>query len=498
MALLDVSQVSVSFGGLQALNNVSIDVEVGHVTGLIGPNGAGKTTLFNVVTGLLGPNAGRVELDGRDITRRKPHQRARLGIGRTFQRLETFGSLTARENVLVAAEMRRGWSRDRSRTPGVIADEILDRVGLRAVADDRVDRLPTGTARLVELGRALATEPRVLLLDEPSAGLNESETATLGSLLREVAGSGLGVLLVEHDMAFVMGTCARIHVLDFGRIISVGSPVDVQGDETVRAAYLGEAEERPQKAPAAASSDGEATREARLPALELRDVHAGYGTIDVLHGVSLTVPTGSVFALLGPNGAGKSTTLKIASGQIAPNSGDVLLFGESVGGKSSDALARAGVCAIPEGRGIFPNLTVTENLRMATYTGPHLGELEERTFTRFPRLRDRRKQVAGTLSGGEQQMLSMARALTTNPKVLLLDELSMGLAPIIVEELYEIVARIAAEQVSILIVEQFAHEVLDVAQTAAIMIHGRIQLFGAPRQIAEELDAAYLGLAQQN
>jgi ABC-type branched-subunit amino acid transport system ATPase component len=421
-----------------------------------------------------------------------------FSIGSTFQRLETFGSLTARENLLVAAEMRRGWSRDRSRTPVAVADEILDRVGLRDVADDRVDRLPTGTARLVELGRALATEPRVLLLDEPSAGLNESETATLGALLREVAGSGLGVLLVEHDMAFVMGTCERIHVLDFGRIISVGTPRDVQADETVRAAYLGEAEERSRHAPAVASNDGEDTREARPAALELRDVHAGYGTIDVLHGVSLKVPTGSVFALLGPNGAGKSTTLKIASGQIAPSSGEVLLFGTPVAGKSSDALARAGVCAIPEGRGIFPNLTVVENLRMATYTGPHLGELEERAFTRFPRLRDRRRQLAGTLSGGEQQMLSMARALTTDPKVLLLDELSMGLAPIIVEELYEIVARIAAEDVSILIVEQFAHEVLDVAETAAIMLHGHIELVGAPHQIAQELDAAYLGLAQQN
>jgi branched-chain amino acid transport system ATP-binding protein len=499
MALLDVRQVSVSFGGLQALSDVSIDVQVGHVTGLIGPNGAGKTTLFNVVTGLLGPNAGWVELDGRDITRRKPHQRARLGIGRTFQRLETFGSLTARENVLVAAEMRRGWSHDRKRSPSAIADEILERVGLQAVAEDRVDRLPTGTARLVELGRALATEPRVLLLDEPSAGLNESETATLGTLLREVAGSGLAVLLVEHDMSFVMGTCERIHVLDFGRIISVGTPAEVQGDETVRAAYLGEGEEHERTAPAAASSDGGGTTGAAgPPALELRDVHAGYGTIEVLHGVSLTVPTGSVFALLGPNGAGKSTALKVASGQIAPTSGDVRLFGSSVQGKSSDALARAGICAIPEGRGIFPNLTVTENLRMATYTGPSIGELEDRAFTRFPRLRDRRKQLAGTLSGGEQQMLSMARALTTDPKVLLLDELSMGLAPIVVEELYEIVARIVAEDVSILIVEQFAHEVLDVAETAAIMLHGRIQLTGHPHQIAEELDAAYLGLAQQN
>jgi ABC-type branched-subunit amino acid transport system ATPase component len=465
---------------------------------LIGPNGAGKTTLFNVVTGLLAPNTGRVDLDGRDITRRKPHQRARLGIGRTFQRLETFGSLTARENVLVAAEMRRGWSHDRKRSPAVIADEILERVGLQEVAEDRVDRLPTGTARLVELGRALATQPRVLLLDEPSAGLNESETATLGELLREVAGSGLAVLLVEHDMSFVMGTCERIHVLDFGRIISVGTPTEVQGDDTVRAAYLGEDEEQERKAPAAASGDGGNAGTAAPPALELRDIHAGYGTIDVLHGVSLTVPTGSVFALLGPNGAGKSTMLKVASGQIAPNAGEVRLFGSSVQGKSSDALARAGVCAIPEGRGIFPNLTLTENLRMATYTGPHMSELEERAFTRFPRLRDRRKQLAGTLSGGEQQMLAMARALTTDPKVLLLDELSMGLAPIVVEELYEIVARIAAEDVSILIVEQFAHEVLDVAETAAIMLHGQIQLTGRPHQIADELDAAYLGLAQPN
>jgi branched-chain amino acid transport system ATP-binding protein len=496
MGLLDVRQVSVSFGGLQALSEVSIDVQVGHVTGLIGPNGAGKTTLFNVITGLLGPSSGWVELDGRDITRRKPHQRARLGIGRTFQRLETFGSLTARENVLVAAEMRRGWSHDRKRSPSVVADEILERVGLQEVAGDRVDRLPTGTARLVELGRALATQPRVLLLDEPSAGLNESETATLGTLLREVAGSGLAVLLVEHDMSFVMGTCERIHVLDFGRIISVGTPTEVQGDDTVRAAYLGEGEDHERTAPAAASRDGGGTT--GPPALDLRDVRAGYGTIEVLHGVSLTVPTGSVFALLGPNGAGKSTALKVASGQIAPTSGEVRLFGSSVKGKSSDALARAGICAIPEGRGIFPNLTVTENLRMATYTGPSMAELEDRAFNRFPRLRDRRKQLAGTLSGGEQQMLAMARALTTDPKVLLLDELSMGLAPIVVEELYEIVARIAAEDVSILIVEQFAHEVLDVAETAAIMLHGAIQLTGRPHQIAEELDAAYLGLAQPN
>src|SRR5262249_39618468 len=208
--------------------------------------------------GSQAPTAGPTGPEGRDTTRRKPHQRARLGIGRTFQRLETFGSLTARENVLVAAEMRRGWAHDRSRSPGVIADEILARVGLQSVADDRVDRLPTGTARLVELGRALALPPRVLFPHEPPARLHQPATATLGALLREVAGSGLAVLLVEHDMSFVMGTCERIHVLDFGRIISVGTPADVQSDDTVRAAYLGEAEEHERKAPAAAMShDGD-------------------------------------------------------------------------------------------------------------------------------------------------------------------------------------------------------------------------------------------------
>jgi len=508
MSLLDVREVSVRFGGLQALDQVSLDVEVGHVTGLIGPNGAGKTTLFNVVTGLLTPNAGRVTLEGDDITRARPHQRARLGIGRTFQRLETFGTLTARENVLVAAET--AWSR-RKGAPAETTDGILERIGIADVAGERVDRLPTGTARLVELGRALATHPRVLLLDEPSAGLNEVETGTLGALLRDLAGTGLAVLLVEHDMAFVMGTCERIHVLDFGKIIAVGTPAQVQGNAEVRTAYLGEgAKERPTEAIVGtvietagqiAGEDGAGAAKpvtGVAPALELRDVTAGYGPIDVLHGVSLSVPVGSVFALLGPNGAGKSTTLKVASGQIEPSGGDALLHGRSIRGRSADALARVGLCSIPEGRGIFPNLTVIENLRMATYAGQSFAQLEDRALTRFPRLRDRRKQVAGTLSGGEQQMLSMARALATDPKVLLLDELSMGLAPLIVEELYEAVARIVAEDVSILIVEQFAHEVLDVAETAAIMLHGRIDYVGNPKEIGEQLDAAYLGLSSNN
>ncbi|MBM3671861.1 MAG: ATP-binding cassette domain-containing protein [Actinobacteria bacterium] len=497
MALLETVDISVRFGGLQALDGVSIGVESGRVTGLIGPNGAGKTTLFNVITGLQAPTSGRVVLDESDLTFEKPHKRARSGIGRTFQRLETFGALTVRENVLVAAEMRKGWSRERFDVHGLV-EEIIERVNLTSVAAERVDQLPTGTARLVELARALAAKPRVLLLDEPSAGLNETETGTLGALLNELASTGLGVLLVEHDMSFVMGTCQYIHVLDFGRLIAAGDPATVQRDEGVRAAYLGsERDERPAAPPKLTITSDKASG---APAIDttnamfaLDGITAGYGTIDVLEGVDLAVMPGRVFALLGPNGAGKSTTLKVASGQIKPTHGRVMFEGQDVTATKADELARRGVCLVPEGRGIFPNLTVLENLRMATFSGTPYQEVLDRSFERFPRLSERSKQVAGTLSGGEQQMLSMARGLAINPKVLLLDELSMGLAPLIVEELYGVVKRIAEDDVSILVVEQFAHEVLGVADVAAIMLHGRVTYRGDPAEVGAALEAAYLG-----
>ena len=238
MARLDVAGVEVRFGGVVALRGVDLTVDPGAVTGLIGPNGAGKTTLFNVITGLQKAQAGSVRLDGQEIAALPPHRRARLGIARTFQRLEVFGSLTVRENILVAAEIRRRWSRDGS-NPRRVADEVIAQVGLSPVSRVRCDTLPTGMARLVEVGRALATRPSVLLLDEPSSGLDEQETDELGALLRRLADQGVAVLLVEHDVELVMSVCRRIHVLDFGRILAVGTPAEIQADPDVRAAYLG-------------------------------------------------------------------------------------------------------------------------------------------------------------------------------------------------------------------------------------------------------------------
>ena len=231
------------------------------------------------------------------------------------------------------------------------------------------------------------------------------------------------------------------------------------------------------------------------PALELIDVRAAYGRIEVLHGVSLVIPPGKVFALLGPNGAGKSTVLKVVSGRLVPTAGCVHIAGSHVNGAKPHRLARAGVCSIPEGRGIFPNLDVAENLRMIAFRGGlRIQDIEEQAYMRFPVLGERRAQLAGTLSGGEQQMLAMARALVTDPSLLLLDEISMGLAPRIVSQLYEIVGQLANEGIALLVVEQFARTALAIADVAAIMVHGVITQAGPPDALSDEVSAAYLGV----
>jgi branched-chain amino acid transport system ATP-binding protein len=229
------------------------------------------------------------------------------------------------------------------------------------------------------------------------------------------------------------------------------------------------------------------------PVLELIGVRAGYGRIEVLHGVDLALPRRTVLALLGPNGAGKSTLLKVASGRLRASAGHVHLGGAHVNKASSDALARAGLCAIPEGRAIFPNLTVTENLRLTAYTGASVDRVQDIAFTRFPRLAARANQLAGSMSGGEQQMLAMARALATNPAVLLVDELSMGLAPLVVRELYELVWALARDGVGVLVVEQFADAALAVADRVAVLAHGRVVASGSPEDIAPQLSTLYLG-----
>jgi branched-chain amino acid transport system ATP-binding protein len=504
---LVVADVSVLFGGLLALDAVGLDVAAGEIHGLIGPNGAGKTTLFNVITGLQKPTRGTVHLASHDVTRSRPHVRSRRGLGRTFQRLELFGTLTARENVQMAAEVERRGRRG-GRTAREEAEYQLARVGILHVADHTADSLPTGLARLVELARTLATSPTVLLLDEPSSGLNAEESHALGGVLTQVAGEGMAVLLVEHDMALVMGICHRLDVLDNGQVIACGDPSSVRSNARVQEAYLGVdaplggARPAPPKVPAVARGvatscgSGPGTDQPAAMAISVENVRAGYGRIEVLHGISLDVPSGSALALLGSNGAGKSTLLKVISGQLTPTAGKVEVEGRPLGRHAAESLARSGMCTVPEARSIFPNLTVSENLLMYTFRrrGLRPAEVEERAMARFPSLGSRRRQLAGTLSGGEQRMLSMARALATEPRILLLDELSMGLAPLVVAELYEVVGTLVSSgDLTIVMVEQFVHTALRIADQAVVMVNGELVRRGTPDEIRAEVMGAYLG-----
>jgi branched-chain amino acid transport system ATP-binding protein len=262
MALLDVTGVTVRFGGVTAVDDANISAEAGRITGLIGPNGAGKTTLFNVITGLLPPTAGRVRFRNVDISRSTPNARAKAGMARTFQRLEAFGSLTVRENVQVAREIHggvRSWFRHHNDTA---VDELLERVGITQYAAQRADSVPTGVARLLEMARALAIDPKLLLLDEPSSGLDEAETENFGILLRALAGQGAAILMVEHDMDLVMSVCDVIHVLEFGKVIASGTAAEIRADRKVQAAYLGFTDDSDE---AALASPAETTME--LPAV---------------------------------------------------------------------------------------------------------------------------------------------------------------------------------------------------------------------------------------
>jgi branched-chain amino acid transport system ATP-binding protein len=242
LALLETHDIVMKFGGITAVDRVSLSVEGGRIHGLIGPNGAGKTTTFNIISGLQEATSGQVSFDGDDVTRESVHQRARRGIARTFQRLEVFGSLSVRDNIRTAVEIHRSWSGDRARQVRERTEDLVDLVGVRDFADQRADAIPTGVARLTELGRALAIQPRVLLLDEPSSGLNEEETHEFGTLLERLARDGMAILMVEHDVELVMRVCEWIDVLDFGRLIASGPPALIREDPTVQAAYLGTAE----------------------------------------------------------------------------------------------------------------------------------------------------------------------------------------------------------------------------------------------------------------
>jgi branched-chain amino acid transport system ATP-binding protein len=490
---LTVEDLSIAFGGVQAASGVTLSAEPGRITALIGPNGAGKTTVLNMIGGFYQPDAGSIRLGETELAGASAARVGRAGIARTYQTTQLFGSLSVLDNVL--AGLRRG----RLGNPFVAAagtsergeaEGLLAFVGYKGPLEVPARDLPHVDRRLVEIARALATRPRVLLLDEPAAGLMRADKVLLVGVLRRLAEAGLAVILVEHDMALVMGLSDHVVVLDTGRPIAAGPPEKVRGERKVRDAYLGagEAARRPRAAPLPANPP-------RL--LSAEALRAGYGGLPVLDGISFEVGAGELVTLLGANGAGKSTTLRALSGLLRPVSGSITLAGAAVEKSAAHRMVRAGLILVPEGRQVFPELSVRDNLMLGAHTrrGADLNGEIAALVQRFPRLSERMDSRAGLLSGGEQQMLAIARGLMGRPQVLLLDEPSLGLAPTMIDELFSTLADLRDQGITILLVDQMAALALAVADRGYVLELGRIVRTDTAPALAKDpaLEAAYLG-----
>lgn len=502
--ILEVKGVSKRFGGVQAVSDVSFSIGSEQICGLIGPNGAGKTTLFNLVSGVYAPDAGSIQILGARAEGKPAHRIARLGVARTFQNLQLFDALTVRENVMVGlaqaapptlASSLLAFSRRRQREEEdrVAADGYLARVGLSGTFDRMARDLSFGEQRLLEVARALATRPRLLLLDEPASGLSRGEVAQLVALLRDLRADNLSIFLIEHDVSTVMNVADHVVVLNHGRKIAEGPPQAVRNDPAVIEAYLGTAGGAPR-----------VSTEPPPPGRRMLTVDklvSSRGALQVLREVSFDVIEGEVAGIVGPNGAGKSTLLGTIAGLYPPRAGRVRLGDEPIERQPAERVVQRGISLVPERREIFTGLSVRKNLALGAYaryrrsTRKQIDADIEHVFVLFPRLRELASARAGSLSGGEQQMLAIGRGLMARPRLLMLDEPSLGLAPRLVAEIFRVLSTLKKAGTSILIVEQNARAVFEIAHRVSVLERGRIVMTGTPAQLADDARVveAYLG-----
>lgn len=486
MSLLEARGLTKRYGGVTALDELDLTIGPGEVVGVMGPNGAGKSTLLKTLLGEVRPDSGQVLLEGRDVTRWPSHRIARAGLALANQVPRPFAQLTVEQNLRLASLA----SGDRQRD-----FDVLALCGLTDKASRPAGSLGLLDLKRLELARALSLHPRVLLLDEVGAGLVAHETEQLVDIVRKVHAEGVALMVVEHVEGLIRELADRVVVIDWGRKIAEGSPADVSADPTVRAIYLGEG------ASAVRTSEPRLrdTAASEPPLLELDDVTAGYGKAVALDGVSLEVRAGEVVSVLGANGAGKTTLTRVVTGLVPTRSGSVRMSGVAVDAEPPHVRLRHGVSCCPEGRRIFGELTVEENLLLGGYTLDRAARDEEaaRLCERFPVLAERRNQRAGTMSGGQQQLLAMARALMSRPRLLILDEASLGLSPVAVEVMYDAVASLRETGLAVLLIEQNAHRSLAVADHAYVLDRGRVTYDGPPQDLADErrLSEAYFGAA---
>lgn len=493
--LLDAENVTVKFSGVTAVDHVDLRVASGEFVAVIGANGAGKTTLFNAISGYV-PSEGTVRLAGEDVSKLEATQLARAGISRTFQIPRLANQLTVWENVLLGSLLGSGRREAQER-----AWLIIEAIGLADVAYDTVEKLGPGTRRRVEIARVVATRPRVILLDEALAGMSTEEIEEVRGAIAALRGWGIeGIVGVEHVLSAVRDLADRMVALDFGKVVAEGTPDEVLEHEKVVSSYLGTGGEEEDEE---AEEVGPAPKLARVASPENRstmtveDLVAGYGQVRVLWNVGLTLAPGEFIGVLGASGAGKTTLCRALTGACTVHEGSVALDAEAITGKPAHVVARMGVSHVPSSRELFPELSVEDNLRLGAvdWRGEDTERLLGEVLELFEELHPLLSRNAGALSGGQQQMVAIGRALMREPRLLILDEPSTGLAPIVVKRLMSVLRVLADRGVAVMVVEQNAVETLRVVDSAYVLQEGRIVFKGTAEKIRDDprLAGAYLG-----
>ncbi len=487
-AVLEVGGIAKSFGGIKAVQGVSFAVKDRTLHALIGPNGAGKTTAFNLISGMFAPDTGKVTLANRQVAGMSPEAITTAGIGRSFQITNLFPTLTIEENVRLAAQARDPkrfsiWSPSGGlENVNRETAAIISTMGLAGVEKAEAGSLSYGGQRLLDMAVAIATKPRILLLDEPLAGLASAERDRVGRLIKQIS-TDIPVLLVEHDIDRVFELADHVTVMNEGQVLVDGTVEDARSSPKVQEVYIGSgAHALAEKArPTAAKPE---------VLLTLAGVNTFYGKSHILRDVTFDVRQNEIVALLGRNGAGKSTVLKTITGIAPPASGKVDLAGNALAGSPSSVITRRGVSYVPQGRGLFAGMSVAENMelgRLKRRNGAGMFWEEDKIFTFFPRIKERWRSPADYLSGGEQQMVAVARALSGDTRILLLDEPFEGLAPAIVEELFEAFDKLRQE-VSILIVDHHLDLALALSDRTVALERGQITHIGPSKALSDDID----------